>query len=79
MHAGFGKEPVFIGTGGSIGPVATFDRVLKLPQIMIGVGLPDDAIHAPNEKFALDNYYQGIDATIRFWQHVGAMASGSAR
>ncbi len=60
MTAGFGKAPVFIGTGGSIGPVATFDRVLGLPQILIGVGLPDDAIHAPNEKFDLAQFYGGI-------------------
>lgn len=60
MEAGFGKPPVFIGTGGSIGPVASFDRVLKLPQVLIGVGLPDDRIHAPNEKFTLSQFFGGI-------------------
>jgi len=60
MKAGFGGEPVFIGTGGSIGPVASFDRVLKIPQVMIGVGLPDDHIHAPNEKFDLKQFFGGI-------------------
>lgn len=60
MEAGFGKPPVFIGTGGSIGPVSSFDRILKLPQVMIGVGLPDDQIHAPNEKFTLSQFFGGI-------------------
>ena len=60
MEAGFGKVPVFIGTGGSIGPVATFDRVLRLPQVLVGVGLPDDRIHAPNEKFDLRQFFGGI-------------------
>ncbi|MDP9025355.1 MAG: dipeptidase [Candidatus Eremiobacteraeota bacterium] len=60
MEAGFGKRPVFIGTGGSIGPVASFDRILHLPQVMIGVGLPDDQIHAPNEKFSLSQFFGGI-------------------
>jgi acetylornithine deacetylase/succinyl-diaminopimelate desuccinylase-like protein len=60
MHAGFGVAPVAIGTGGSIGPVASFDRVLKLPQVMIGCGLPDDHIHAPNEKFDLKQFFGGI-------------------
>jgi len=60
MKAGFGGDPVFIGTGGSIGPVASFDRVLKIPQVMIGVGLPDDHIHAPNEKFNLKQFFGGI-------------------
>ncbi|MBD5655438.1 MAG: dipeptidase, partial [Candidatus Eremiobacteraeota bacterium] len=50
MERGFGKAPVFIGTGGTIGPVSSFDRILHLPQVLIGVGLPDDAIHAPNGK-----------------------------
>lgn len=59
MELGFGKRPVFIGTGGTIGPVSSFDRVLGLPQVLIGVGLPDDAIHAPNEKFDLQQFFRG--------------------
>jgi acetylornithine deacetylase/succinyl-diaminopimelate desuccinylase-like protein len=61
MERGFGKPPVFIGTGGTIGPVSSFDRVLQLPQVLIGVGLPDDAIHAPNEKFDLRQFFGGIE------------------
>jgi acetylornithine deacetylase/succinyl-diaminopimelate desuccinylase-like protein len=61
MERGFGKPPVFIGTGGTIGPVSSFDRILHLPQVLIGVGLPDDSIHAPNEKFDLRQFYGGIE------------------
>ncbi len=61
MERGFGKPPVYIGTGGTIGPVSSFDRILDLPQVLIGVGLPDDAIHAPNEKFDLGQFYGGIE------------------
>jgi acetylornithine deacetylase/succinyl-diaminopimelate desuccinylase-like protein len=61
MERGFGKPPVFIGTGGTIGPVSSFDRILALPQVLIGVGLPDDAIHAPNEKFSLAQFFGGIE------------------
>jgi len=61
MEHGFGKAPVFIGTGGTIGPVSSFDRILHLPQVLIGVGLPDDAIHAPNEKFDLSQFFGGIE------------------
>jgi acetylornithine deacetylase/succinyl-diaminopimelate desuccinylase-like protein len=60
MEAGFGKAPVFIGSGGTIGPVASFDRALRMPQVLIGVGLPDDRIHAPNEKFTLSQFFGGI-------------------
>ncbi|HVA33638.1 MAG TPA: dipeptidase [Candidatus Baltobacteraceae bacterium] len=71
MEAGFGKKPVFIGTGGSIGPVATFDRILSLPQVLIGVGLPDDRIHAPNEKFDLKQFFGGIKTMAALYDEVG--------
>ena len=61
MKRGFGKAPVFIGAGGTIGPVSSFDRILHLRQVLIGVGLPDDAIHAPNEEFDLKQFYGGIE------------------
>jgi acetylornithine deacetylase/succinyl-diaminopimelate desuccinylase-like protein len=72
MKAGFGKEPVFIGTGGSIGPVASFDRVLEIPQVMIGVGLPDDQIHAPNEQFTLTQFFGGIVTMALLYDEIAA-------
>jgi acetylornithine deacetylase/succinyl-diaminopimelate desuccinylase-like protein len=45
----------------------------------MGWGLPDDNLHAPNEKFTLENFYNGIDATIRFWKHVGRLATTRQR
>jgi acetylornithine deacetylase/succinyl-diaminopimelate desuccinylase-like protein len=73
MLAGFGKRPVYIGTGGSIGPVASFDRILKLPQIMIGVGLPDDQIHAPNEKFNLSQFFGGIKTMALLYDELASL------
>lgn len=70
MEAGFGKPPVFIGTGGTIGPVASFDRILKLPQVLIGVGLPDDRIHAPNEKFTLSQFFGGIKTMCALYDEI---------
>jgi acetylornithine deacetylase/succinyl-diaminopimelate desuccinylase-like protein len=77
MEAGFGKAPVFIGTGGSIGPVATFDRILKLPQVLVGVGLPDDRIHAPNEKFNLSQFFGGIKTMAALYDEVAGSGLGS--
>ena len=74
MKAGFGKEPVYIGTGGSIGPVASFDRILRLPQVMIGVGLPDDQIHAPNEKFNLKQFFGGIKTMAALYDELAETA-----
>jgi acetylornithine deacetylase/succinyl-diaminopimelate desuccinylase-like protein len=70
MERGFGKPPVFIGTGGTIGPVSSFDRILHLPQVLIGVGLPDDAIHAPNEKFDLGQFYGGIETMAHLYDEL---------
>lgn len=73
MQAGFGKPPVFIGTGGTIGPVASFDRILKLPQVLIGVGLPDDRIHAPNEKFSLSQFFGGIKTICALYDELASL------
>jgi acetylornithine deacetylase/succinyl-diaminopimelate desuccinylase-like protein len=67
----FGKETVYIRSGGSIPIVGVFDAYLAIPSVMMGFGLPDDNLHAPNEKFYLPNFYRGIDAVERFLELVG--------
>ncbi|HZO95615.1 MAG TPA: dipeptidase [Candidatus Baltobacteraceae bacterium] len=79
MERGFGKRPVFIGTGGTIGPVSSFDRILHLPQVLIGVGLPDDAIHAPNEKFDLSQFFGGIETMTVLYDELAGALGGPKR
>jgi acetylornithine deacetylase/succinyl-diaminopimelate desuccinylase-like protein len=67
----FNKETVFIRSGGSIPIVAEFHKHLKIPSVMMGFGLPDDNLHAPNEKFHIPNFYRGIESIIRFFEKVG--------
>lgn len=67
----YGTAPVYTRQGGSIPVVAAFSRALRVPTVLMGFGLHDDNLHAPNEKFALVNFYKGIDAVIRFLHHVG--------
>ena len=67
----WGKETVFIRSGGSIPIVGDFDRHLGVPSVMMGFGLPDDNIHAPNEKFQLKNFELGIESVIRFLEEAG--------
>jgi acetylornithine deacetylase/succinyl-diaminopimelate desuccinylase-like protein len=66
LHEVWGKDTVFIRSGGSIPIVGDFDRHLGLPSVMMGFGLPDDNLHAPNEKFHLKNFALGIESLIRF-------------
>jgi acetylornithine deacetylase/succinyl-diaminopimelate desuccinylase-like protein len=68
----YGKEPVFVREGGSIPIAALFDEVLHAPIVLMGFGLPDDNLHAPNEKFSLAQYYKGIRTVARFLQNMGA-------
>ena len=67
----FGKETVYIRSGGSIPIVGVFDRYLGVPSVMMGFGLPDDNLHAPNEKFHLPNFYRGIEAMARYLEILG--------
>jgi acetylornithine deacetylase/succinyl-diaminopimelate desuccinylase-like protein len=66
MEAVFGNETVYVRSGGSIPIVGLFDQHLGIPSVMAGFGLPDDNLHAPNEKLYLPNFYRGIDAVAGF-------------
>jgi acetylornithine deacetylase/succinyl-diaminopimelate desuccinylase-like protein len=66
----WGKDTVFIRSGGSIPIVGDFERHLKIPTVLMGFGLPDDNIHAPNEKFNISNYYRGIESVIAFFEEL---------
>lgn len=62
VQRAFRKTPVFIREGGSIPIVAAFSRLLKVPCVLLGVGLPDDRCHAPDEKLDLVNFFKGSEA-----------------
>ncbi len=68
----FGKSPVFTREGGSIPVVATFARVLRVPSVLMGIGLHDDNLHAPNEKIDLDNFFNGNEAAVYLMEELGA-------
>ena len=70
MEMAFGKKPVFIREGGTIPVVAWVKETLGLDTVLIGFGLPDDRVHAPNEKFELGQYYGGIKACAALYQNL---------
>lgn len=69
----FGKTPVFTREGGSIPVVLLFKDTLKVPVVMLGFGLPDDNLHAPNEKFTLEMFEKGIQTCIVFFDGLGKL------
>jgi acetylornithine deacetylase/succinyl-diaminopimelate desuccinylase-like protein len=71
---GFGAAPVYLREGGSIPIIGTFQKALGTPAVLLGFGLPDDNLHAPNEKFTLSNFYRGMKTAAYFYQQVGAHA-----
>ncbi len=71
MRQVFGKETVYIRSGGSIPIVGLFDRHLGIPSVLMGFGLPDDNLHAPNEKLHLPNFFRGIEAVARYLEILG--------
>jgi acetylornithine deacetylase/succinyl-diaminopimelate desuccinylase-like protein len=64
----FNKEPVRIREGGSIPIVTDFQEILGLPGILLGYGLNDENLHAPNEHFRVENFYKGIEISVELFR-----------
>jgi acetylornithine deacetylase/succinyl-diaminopimelate desuccinylase-like protein len=71
MQRGFGAEPVFIREGGSIPLVSTLEELFDVPAVLMGIGLPDENAHAPNENLDLANFYAGIASAAFFFDELG--------
>lgn len=67
----FGQPPLAVRRGGSIGVIPIFERVLGLKSVLMGFGLEKNAIHSPNESFALEMYERGIIAVVEFYNRYG--------
>jgi acetylornithine deacetylase/succinyl-diaminopimelate desuccinylase-like protein len=65
--------PVFTRMGGSVPIVETFGRLLNLPVVLMGFGLPDENFHAPDEHFNLENFDKGLLTICQFWHEVASM------
>ena len=64
------KPAVMIREGGSIPVMATFQQTHGLPSILMGFGLDDDQVHAPNEKFSLSSYHGGIRSVAYLYEEL---------
>jgi acetylornithine deacetylase/succinyl-diaminopimelate desuccinylase-like protein len=74
MKFAFGKEPVFVREGGSIGAVLSMEKVFRSPVFFLGLSLPEHGYHAPNENFDWAQARGGMAAFADYFRRVAAMA-----
>jgi acetylornithine deacetylase/succinyl-diaminopimelate desuccinylase-like protein len=74
----YGKMPVPTRSGGSIPIISTFESILGLKSILMGFGLESDAIHSPNENYPLQQFFNGIETIVYFYQYYTEMMVSEA-
>lgn len=77
--AAFDAEVVLPTREGGSGPEATIQRLLDAPMVFLGVGLPDDQIHAPNEKVTMAMLYKGAEAAAHLWDELADLGRAGLR
>ncbi len=70
LNSVFGVKPVFRREGGSVPVVSDIQRILGIDSVIMGFGLPDDNLHAPNEKQHIPTFFKGIEAYIHFFANL---------
>ena len=70
LKTAFGHEPVLLREGGSIPIVEHFARILKVDTYLLGLALPDDNLHSPNEKMDLEVFTRGIWMSANLWTNL---------
>jgi acetylornithine deacetylase/succinyl-diaminopimelate desuccinylase-like protein len=70
MEAVWGQRPLFRREGGSIPVVAFLQNTVGAESILFGSGLPEDNVHAPNERLHLPTWYKTIDAIVHFFYNL---------
>lgn len=72
LREGFGAEPIAMREGGSIPIVNDFKKILGADTLLVGLALPDDNAHSPNEKFDLDCFASGMRMAALLWPELAA-------
>jgi len=78
VQAGFGKVPVMVREGGSIGAIDHLDRTWNVPILFMGLSLPEHGYHAPNEYFDWGQASGGIRTFVQYFRELSQMGRQSA-
>ena len=73
MKFSFGREPVFVREGGSIGAVISMEQVLESPVMFLGLSLPEHGYHAPNENYDWQQASGGMVAFVKYFANVASL------
>ncbi len=73
----WGTKPLFTRIGGS-GPEEALGRVLDAPVLYLGVALPDDRFHAPNERMVMDQFWKGVLAAGELLHELGGLLGATS-
>lgn len=68
IEVAFGKKPLAVRRGGSIGIISIFEQILGIKTVLMGFGLEQNAIHSPNENCRLDFFFKGIESVAEFYR-----------
>jgi acetylornithine deacetylase/succinyl-diaminopimelate desuccinylase-like protein len=67
----YGKEPLYVRSGGSIPVCSMFLESLGVYTLNFGFGLNDERIHSPNEFFRLSSFRKGQEGYCRLIEKLG--------
>jgi acetylornithine deacetylase/succinyl-diaminopimelate desuccinylase-like protein len=70
LKQAFGYPPILLREGGSIPIVTEFKKHLGADTLLLGLALPDDNPHSPNEKFDLDCFTRGMRLSTQLWEEL---------
>jgi acetylornithine deacetylase/succinyl-diaminopimelate desuccinylase-like protein len=79
ISAAFDSLPVLPVREGGSGPEAGLQQAVDAPLVFLGVGLPDDQIHAPNEKVTLSMLFKGAEAAAHLWSRFAEVGRDALR
>ncbi len=79
LSAAFDGAEVLPTREGGSGPEAGLQQAVGKPLVFLGVGLPDDQIHAPNEKVSITMLLKGAEAAAHLWRGLASMGVAGLR
>ena len=71
LQRAFGVEPLLTREGGSIPIISELEKNVSRDILLLGLALPDDNPHAPNEKFDLDCLFRGAKMSTVLFEELG--------